>query len=94
MKTVLTVIKENPQLKLSVREVEVLLCCASGKTIQETAEFLTISYSTAKTHRENIRNRFRLNGNYGIKHFADKYQEEFEQFLNLSKKSIDIEIKV
>lgn len=70
---------------LSIREAEVLLCCASGYTIKETANFLCISYSTAKVHRENIRERYSLKGNFGIKHFADKYRYELETFLEGNK---------
>ena len=75
-----------PGIALSSREVEVLLYCAAGQTIQQTAESLSISYSTAKTHRENIRERFNLKGNFGIKHFADKHRNEFEKFLGIIEK--------
>lgn len=80
-------LRDFPTVSLTVREAEILLCSAEGKTIRETAVNLSISYSTAKTHRENIRSRFSLKGNFGIKHFADKYEKELEEFLDLFEKN-------
>lgn len=80
-------LKEYPGVSLSVREAEVLLACAAGRTIQETADELSVSYSTVKTHRENICKRFQIQGNYGIKHFADQHRDEIKVFLDLIKKN-------
>jgi DNA-binding CsgD family transcriptional regulator len=76
-------LKAYPGVSLSVREAEVLLACAAGRTIQGTADELSVSYSTVKTHRENIRDRFQIKGNYGIKLFADQHRDEIKVFLDL-----------
>ena len=76
-------LKGYPNVTLSAREAEILLSCAAGRTIQETADELSVSYSTVKTHRENIRECFQLKGNFGIKHFADQHRSEIEKFLEL-----------
>jgi len=46
---------------LSLREVDIIKCIASGKTDQETADYLNITLHTARTHEQNIRRKLNIN---------------------------------
>lgn len=78
---------EHDGKRITYREAEVILAYAKGYTIQETADVLFISYSTVKTHRENIRARFTLQGYNTFMYFAIQLQTELE-------KSVDIPMKI
>ena len=71
---------------ISYREAQVLLACAKGWTTQEIAATLCMSYHTAKTHRENLRVRFSLQGYTGLLCFAIKWQQELEKSVTLPTK--------
>lgn len=72
--------------QITYREAEVLLCCANGLTITQTSEVLFISYTTVKTHRENIRSRFMLNGYNALMCFAIKLRPELEKSVDILSK--------
>lgn len=67
--------------RISFREGEVLLACAKGWTIEDTAEKLNLSNSTIKRHRENLRLRFSLQGYNALVCFASKLQPELEKWV-------------
>ena len=67
--------------RISYREGQVLLACALGWTIEQTAEKLSVSNSTIKRHRENIRLRFSLQGYNALVCFASKLQPELEKWV-------------
>lgn len=67
--------------RISYREAEVLLACAQGLTIEQTAEKLYISPSTIKRHRENLRLRFSLQGYSALVCFASKLGTELEKWV-------------
>ena len=74
---------EHHNQHLSYREGEVLLACALGWTIADTAHTLHISKKTVERHRENIRQRFGLQGYHDLRCFANKLQPELEKWVNL-----------
>jgi DNA-binding CsgD family transcriptional regulator len=74
---------EHDGQRISYREAEVLLCCARGMTIQQTADLLYIGYSTAKTHREHLRTRFGLEGHHTLACLAAKILPELEKSVTL-----------
>jgi DNA-binding CsgD family transcriptional regulator len=47
---------------ISLREAEVLLLCAEGLTMQQTAEKLCITVNTVKSHHRNLSEKFELSG--------------------------------
>jgi DNA-binding CsgD family transcriptional regulator len=67
--------------RISYREGEVLLSCAQGLTVEQTAEKLSVSNSTIKRHRENLRLRFSLQGYNALVCFASKLQPELEKWV-------------
>ncbi|WP_041340836.1 response regulator transcription factor [Runella slithyformis] len=67
--------------RISYREGEVLLACAQGLTIEQTAKKLFISQHTVKTHREKLRLRFSLQGYTKLVWFATKLQPELEKWI-------------
>lgn len=72
--------------RISYREGEVLLACAKGWTIADTAETLHISKKTIERHRENIRLRFGLQEYHDLRCFATKLQPELEKWVKLPTK--------
>lgn len=67
--------------RISYREGEVLLACAKGWTIEQTAEKLFISPNTIKRHRENLRLRFSLQGYSALVCFASKLEPDLEKWV-------------
>jgi DNA-binding CsgD family transcriptional regulator len=67
--------------RISYREGQILLACAQGLTVQETAEKLVISQHTVKTHREKLCARFSLQGYTKLMWFATKLQPELEKWV-------------
>ncbi len=55
--------KENEELKLSVREIEIIKLIARGHTNKQIAQSLFISEKTVETHRKNI---FRKTGTHNV----------------------------
>lgn len=62
--------------QITLREAEVLLCCAHGFTSKETADKLFVSFKTIERHRENLRERFRLSGSHKLMNWAVKMQPQ------------------
>lgn len=52
--------KDNEQLQLSEREIEIVKLIINGKTSSEIAEILFISEATVKTHRKNIFKKLKI----------------------------------
>lgn len=75
----------NDQI-ISQREAEVLLAYVLGWTIADTAHTLHISKKTVARHRENIRQRFGLQGYHNLRCFATELQPELEKWVNLPTK--------
>jgi DNA-binding NarL/FixJ family response regulator len=59
-----------PHEQLSNRELEVLLLIASGKTVGEIAEALSLSDKTISTYRRRILDKMQLNTNAELTHYA------------------------
>lgn len=66
---------------LTYREVEVLLCCAKGMTIKETATTLFISPKTVQRHHENLNLRFGLHGYHALTCFSTGLLSELEKWV-------------
>ena len=68
---------------LSKREAEVLLDCAFGLKIDQTADKLCISFRTVQKHRENLRLKFGLlnGGSHALMLFGLEVKKELEEFL-------------
>ena len=66
---------------ITLREAEVMLCCAKSMTIKETAEFLGISCGTIRKHHDNLRSKFDLKGYHTLTCFAAKHQAELEKYV-------------
>ena len=74
---------EHDGKRISYREAEVLLCCAKGMSIEQTANLLNISPATVKSHREHLRERFGTHGRNALCIMAVKLQPELEKSVNL-----------
>ena len=61
-----------PHRRLSDREYQVFRLLASGKTIGETSELLTLSVKTVSTYRSRILEKMGLENNAQITHYAFK----------------------
>ena len=59
-----------PHEQLSNRELEVLLLIASGKTVGEIADALSLSDKTISTYRRRILDKMQLNTNAELTHYA------------------------
>ena len=59
-----------PHEQLSNRELEVLLLIASGKTVGEIAEALSLSDKTISTYRRRILDKMQLTTNAELTHYA------------------------
>lgn len=58
---------------LTRREKEILKCMAKGMNSGEMAEQLSISFTTANTHRRNIRTKLNLKNNFDVMKFAQAF---------------------
>lgn len=71
---------EHDGKRISYREAEMLMCCARGLTVNETADFLCLSKATIKRHREHVREHFDLKGYHTLDCFAMKLLPELEKW--------------
>ena len=62
-------------------EAKVLICCAKGMSVKETAALLCRSHKTIKRHRENIHARFGLQRYHTLTSFAIKLLPELEKWV-------------
>ncbi len=62
--------KKSLHDKLSDREYEVLCMIASGKTVKEIAEELTLSIKTISTYRSRILDKMNMENNAQLMHYA------------------------
>lgn len=60
----------EPHERLSDRELEVLKLLASGKTVTEAAELLSLSVKTVSTHRTRILRKMSMTTNAQLTHYA------------------------
>jgi DNA-binding CsgD family transcriptional regulator len=67
---------------ITLREAEVLLCCARGMTIQQTSEQLIISTKTVQRHRENVKERFGIRGPNQLLKWAISKQDMLGKWVN------------
>ena len=58
---------------LSDREYQVMCMIASGKTVKEIAEALSLSVKTISTHRARILKKMRMDNNAQLTHYAIKH---------------------
>lgn len=58
---------------LSDREYQVMLLIASGKTVSETADELSLSVKTISTYRSRILEKMRMKSNLELMHYAIKH---------------------
>jgi DNA-binding NarL/FixJ family response regulator len=63
---------EVPHKSLSDREYQVMCLIASGKTVTEIAEALSLSVKTISTHRVRILRKMNLKNNASLTHYAIK----------------------
>jgi two-component system invasion response regulator UvrY len=66
--------EKSPHELLSDRELEVLCLIASGKTVGEIAETLSLSDKTISTYRRRILDKMELSTNAELTHYAIKNQ--------------------
>jgi DNA-binding NarL/FixJ family response regulator len=64
--------KGAPHERLSDREFEVFKMLASGKTVSEVAEILTLSVKTVSTHRARLLKKMGMRTNAELTHYAVK----------------------
>jgi len=65
--------KGLPHETLSDREYQVLCMIASGKTVKEIAEALSLSVKTISTHRARILDKMKMKNNAQLTHYAIKH---------------------
>ena len=65
---------ELPHHELSDREYEVLRMIASGNTVSEIAELLTLSVKTISTYRSRILEKMKMKHNAELTHYAIKHE--------------------
>lgn len=65
---------ELPHHALSDREYEVLRLIASGNTVSEIAELLTLSVKTISTYRSRILEKMKMKHNAELTHYAIKHE--------------------
>ncbi len=65
---------ELPHHELSDREYEVLRLIASGNTVSEIAELLTLSVKTISTYRSRILEKMKMKHNAELTHYAIKHE--------------------
>ena len=66
--------EELPHHELSDREYEVLRMIASGNTVSEIAELLTLSVKTISTYRSRILDKMKMKHNAELTHYAIKHE--------------------
>jgi two-component system, NarL family, invasion response regulator UvrY len=64
----------EPHKLLSNREYQILCLLASGKTINEIADQLSISDKTVRTYRERLLKKVNLNNDVELTHYAIKHK--------------------
>jgi DNA-binding NarL/FixJ family response regulator len=62
--------EKQPHEQLSDRELEVLCLIASGKTVGEIAELLSLSDKTISTYRRRVLDKMQLSTNAELTHYA------------------------
>lgn len=65
-------IGKNPHETLSPREFQVFMLIASGKTVGEISEELSLSVPTVSTHRAHILEKMKMKNNAQLVHYAFK----------------------
>lgn len=65
---------EDPHKLLSNREYQVLCLIASGKTINEIADQLSISDKTVRTYRERLLEKMKLKNDVELTHYAIQHK--------------------
>lgn len=63
---------EAPHLRLSDRELQVMLLLARGRTVSEVAQELTLSVNTVSTYRARVLSKMMLRNNAEIAYYAVK----------------------
>ncbi len=63
-----------PHEKLSDREFQVMSMIASGNSVSDIAENLSLSINTVSTHRNHILKKMNMKNNAEITHYAFKYK--------------------
>lgn len=76
-------IDEKP---LSFRRAQVLLCCAYGYTMQETATKLNMSYKTVDNNCTFMRKLFKLKGSRALFLFGLSIQADLEKWIGTGLK--------
>ncbi len=64
--------KQLPHECLSDREYQVMCMIASGKTVKEIGEMLSLSVKTISTHRARILRKMQMKNNANLTHYAIK----------------------
>lgn len=64
--------KEVTHKALSPREFQIMVMIASGKTVSEIAEELSLSVQTISTHRSRILDKLKMTSNAQLTHYAIK----------------------
>lgn len=64
--------EDQPHEVLSDREYQVMCLIASGKTVKEIAEALSLSVKTISTHRSRILRKMAMHNNAQLTHYAIK----------------------
>ena len=72
---------EHDGQAISYCEAKVLIYCAKGMSIKETAALLCRSHKTIKRHRENIHARFGPQRYHTLTSFAVKLLPELEKWV-------------
>ena len=65
--------EDKPHEVLSDREYQVMCLIASGKTVKEIAEALSLSVKTISTHRSRILRKMAMENNAQLTHYAIKH---------------------
>lgn len=65
---------ETPHKQLSNREFQVFRMLASGKSINDIAQDLSLSANTISTHKSRLMHKLGVDNNAGLVHYAIKHQ--------------------
>ena len=65
---------QTPHKQLSNREFQVFRMLASGKSINDIAQELSLSANTVSTHKSRLMNKLGVENNAGLVHYAIKHQ--------------------
>ena len=63
----------NPLLKLSLREMEIMLLLNKGRTLAEICEVLKIQYSTVSTFKHRIMEKLNVKSMHSLYKFMQSY---------------------